>query len=142
MKLINMLCRGRRDNWQAENESADKMGHFRAYCLKDVLAMRDVWNLTRPLTVEEWNEYHVSEAINDRGVAVDYEFAQAAMEYAVAEFDDINQRMFKISGDPKLTVTNHVRKAKWLHEQLWHDEELQQVVRRPEREPGKQDAMQ
>ena len=137
VKLINMLCRGLRSDWSRNFETPDKMGHFRAYCLKDVLAMRDVWQLTRPLTIEEWAEYHVSEQINDRGVAVDYEFAEAAMEYAVAEFADLNERMFKITGDPKLTVTNHVRKARWLHEQLWHDEDLQQVVRRPEREPGK-----
>ena len=130
--LIAQLAGGTRETWNREEfETPEKMGHFRAYCVKDVLSMRDVWQSCRPLTTWEWDEYHASERINDRGVAVDLEFSTAAKEYARAEADDINDRLLEITGDPKLTVTNHVRKARFLHNMLWFDEELQQIVERP-----------
>ena len=131
-RLIQLLSNGSRDNWDsARNETVDKMGHFRAYCLKDVLSMRAVWNSTRPLTLTEWREYHASERINFRGIAVDEEFAEAAMNYANAEFADINRRLAKATGDQKITVTNHPRKARWMYENLWPAPELQELVQRP-----------
>ncbi len=130
--LIAQLANGTRDNWDKELfETPDKMGHFRAYCVKDVLSMRDVWQACRPLTTWEWDEYHASERINDRGVAVDAAFAAAAKEYARAEADDINDQLLELTQDPKLTVTNHVRKAKFLHDMLYFDEDLQHIVERP-----------
>ncbi len=130
--LIAQLANGTRDTWDKELfETPDKMGHFRAYCVKDVLSMRDVWQSCRPLTQWEWDEYHASERINDRGVAVDVAFAAAAKEYARAEADDINDQLLEITGDPKLTVTNHVRKARFLHDMLFFDEDLQKLVERP-----------
>lgn len=137
-KLISMLCHGTRDDWPgASVETPDKMGHFRSYCLKDTVAMRDVWTHTRPLIQSEWDEYHASEEINDRGVKIDVEFAAAAREFATEEAADINTELAILCDDPKMTVTAHLRKAKWLYEQLWPDEELQDVVRKPERVKGK-----
>lgn len=132
--LIAQLSNGARDTWDtATFETPSKMGHFRAYCVKDVLSMRDVWQCCRPLVEWEWHEYWASERINDRGVAVDVEFAAAAKEYARAEAADINQRLYEITGDEKLTVTNHIRKARFLYDILFFNEELQKIVERPPR---------
>ncbi len=137
-RLIRILSHGTREGWDSQRfETPDHMGHFRAYCLKDVLAMRDVWQVCRPLTQDEWAEYHASERINDRGVAVDTWFANAARQYAHAEFDDINGQLAELTEDPRLTLSAHLRKSKWLFEQLWPDEELQELVKRPERVEGK-----
>ena len=137
-KLIMQLSRGDRSTWNPQRfETPAKMGHFRAYCLKDVLAMRDVWDVTRPLTLDEWAEYHVSERINDRGVAVDHEFAAAAMQYAGDEKDEINAKLAELTGDPGMTLNTHLRKAKWLFEELHPDQELQELVTRPEKVEGK-----
>ena len=127
-----------RDQWESERfETAEFMGHFRSYCLKDSLAMRDVWSRCRPLTQAEWAEYHSSERINDRGIAVDIEFAAAAKDYAQAEFNDLNAELFGLTGLERLTITNHVLKARWLHDELWPSDELQQLVTKPEKTPGK-----
>lgn len=132
IRLINLLSMGTRDTWDSEKfETGANMGHFRAYCAKDVMAMRDVWQHTRPLTAQEWAEYHASERVNDNGVAVDHEFAQAAQRYARAESADINKELAELTGDPRLTITAHLRKAKWLHDQLWPDEEIQAMAKRP-----------
>ena len=136
-KLIELLSHGTRETWQREWETPELMGHFRSYCVSDVLSMRDVWQHIRPLTADEWAEYHASEAINDRGVAVDDEFAAAAARYAEAESAEINEGLAETTSDPDMTITAHLRKAKWLFEELWPDEELQEIVRRPERVKGK-----
>lgn len=152
-QLINLLSTGTRESWDSiANETAEKMGRFRSYGTGDVDAMRDVWRMCRPLTMVEWREYQASEKVNDRGIGADVEFARAAMNYANAEFDDINGQLAELCGnwipdqdpqfevfapDIRMTVTNHVRKARWLHEQLAPDEELQELVKRPEREEGK-----
>ncbi len=130
--LIKKLSTGTREDWDsARYENSEYMGHFRAYCASDVNTMRAVWQRTRPLTEVEWHEYHASERINERGVMVDVEFAKAAQHYARAEFADINAELRFLTEDPRLTVTAHLRKAQWLHDQLWCDPELQEIVRRP-----------
>lgn len=137
-QLIRQLSHGDITNWDSQVfETPDKMGHFRAYCVRDCVAMRDVFQYTRPLTNREWEEYHASEMINDRGVMVDVEFAAAAQRYAQAEFDDINGQLADLTGDRALTLSAHLRKAKWLHEQLWPDEELQALTERPMKEDGR-----
>lgn len=130
--LISQLSSGDRSTWDAEAfETPAKMGHFRSYCAKDTTSMRDVWNGCRPLMTWEWAEYHASERVNDRGVAVDVEFATAAKDYARAEAEDINAELAKLTGDPLITVTNHLRKARYLYDMLFFDEEIQQIVERP-----------
>jgi len=136
-RLITLLCDGTRDDWSyAENAIPERMGRFRAYGLHDVYAMREIWQHTRPLTMVEWAEYHSSERVNDRGVAVDAEFAEAAMRYAATEFADINGQLIEVTDDPNMTVTNHVRKAAWLYDQLWPDQELQELTTKPPKRKG------
>jgi len=136
--LINQLCSGDESTWNSEAfETPEKMGRFRAYCARDVVVMRDVVRSIRPLTTTEWAQYHASERINDRGVMIDVQFASAAQKYAQAEFADLNAELFRLTGDNKLTVTNHVRKARWLHEQIEpYDEELAGIVTRPPKPDG------
>jgi DNA polymerase bacteriophage-type len=130
--LIRQLSNGN-GIWDSERfETPASMGSFRAYCRDDVESMRDVWQHTRPLTLDEWAEYHASERINDRGVGIDVEFAHAAQAYAQAEFDDLDKDLYRLTDDIRLTITNHVRKARWLHDQLEpYSDELAELVRRP-----------
>ena len=128
-RLIAQLCTGTREDWSETLH--DKLGRFRAYGAKDTEVMRNVWRSCRPLTLLEWGEYHASEVINDRGVAVDAEFAAAATRYANAETDDLNAELLALTGDARLTVTNHVRKAAWLKAELWPAPELQALMARP-----------
>lgn len=134
-RLIKLLSDGSRADWEPSNEVAERMGRFRAYCMHDVLAMRDIWYCTRPLTLQEWREYHASERINDRGVAVDVEFAEAARDYAQAEAADINKQLAAVTDNRRMTLSHHSLKAAWLHDQLWPSAELQEVCTKPPKEP-------
>jgi len=139
-RLIGQLCSGTRDNWNSQIfETPAKMGHFRAYCAHDVMSMRDIWQHTRPLYQGEWNEYHANERINDRGVEVDAEFAAHAMQYAATEFADINGQLAELTGDKALTLNAHLRKARWLFDELWPAPELQEIVKRPDKKKTKPD---
>lgn len=135
-RLIALLCPGTRATWDKSLETPDKMGRFRVYGRDDTLAMRHVWQACRPLTEGEWEEYHASEHINDRGVMVDVEFARAAQRYAAAEGRDINRQLAKASGNARLTITNHLVKARWLYDELWPAPELQELVKKPEKKEG------
>ena len=151
--LMQLLAHGTRDNLD-KAAVVEEMGRFRAYCLHDIEAMRDVWQCTRPLTGTEWAEFHVSERINDRGAAVDIEFAAAAAKFAAAEQADLDEQLrdlllaaHEVRPDdvrnsknelcgPVFGINHHLRKARWLHTWLDNDQELQQVVERP---PKKKD---
>ena len=132
-QLMSQLAGGTRADWSSEVfETPEKMGRFRKYGVDDTMTTQEIWYCTRPLTADEWREFHVSEAINDRGVMIDVEFAAAARQYAMAEEKDINIDLADLTGDERITVTNHLRKARWLHDQLWPDPDLQQLtVRKP-----------
>lgn len=137
-QLIGLLSTGTREDWDSEKfETSTNMGHFRSYCAKDVDTMRAVWKLTRPLTQTEWDEYHVSERINERGVMVDLEFAKVAQRYAQTEAAEINTQLAAVTQDPQITLTTHLRKAAWLHEQLWPSTDLQELTQRPTKEDEK-----
>ncbi len=133
-RLMGKFAQGTREDWPEAYRTSGDMGVWRSYCKHDCLAMRDIWKLTRPLTDVEWREYHASERVNDRGVAVDVPFAVAASTYAKAEFKDINGQLAELTGDKAITVSAHLRKAQWLHDELWPDEDLRALVERPDGE--------
>lgn len=55
------------------------------YGVQDTDLMRDVWNVTRPLDATEWQEYWVSEKINDRGMLADLDVCAGAVTYRAEE---------------------------------------------------------
>lgn len=130
--LIGALSYGTRAEWDKVLRRDELMAGMRNYCLDDNKAMRDIWQMCRPLSLSEWAEYHASERINDRGVEVDVEFAQAAQMYAAAEQDDVNAWMEEITGED-IRITHHIRKAQWLHKQLEPVPELQRICEKPVR---------
>ncbi len=60
------------------------------YCVRDVEVERFAEQATPPLSEEEHLDWVINERVNDRGLMVDVEFAQAATEYADAELEEIN----------------------------------------------------
>ena len=62
-----------------------------AYCEQDVRAMRSISSAMRDLSADELADYHVNERINDRGVKVDVALCNAAIKYASAEVEEIQE---------------------------------------------------
>lgn len=67
------------------------------YCAQDVRTERDIFERLRALTDTEWQDYHVSEHINDRGVRVDMPLVIAAQAYAKEEEQDIINLVNRLS---------------------------------------------
>jgi len=61
------------------------------YCEQDVRAMRSISKALRPLSIQEVEDYHVNERINDRGVLVDVPLCDAAIKFAAVEREEIDK---------------------------------------------------
>lgn len=80
----------------------------------------------RPLSDDEWRDYHINEAINDRGIPIDTGLAQAAQVYAKAELEDICARLTTLTKGRITSPKQFARIKKWLAEYL--PEELQEFL--------------
>lgn len=73
----------------AFRDDPELMAEMIRYCEQDVRVMREISKAMRPLSADELADYHVNERINDRGVLLDLPLAQAAIKYAAAEMEEI-----------------------------------------------------
>ena len=113
-KLIRLFC----VEGAAPREHPEEWQRFLAYARQDVEAMRDVYRRTRPLPLEEWQQYWAFEHINRRGVAVDMPFVRRAAALAAEDAVAIGRRLAELTGGAVTRVTQAKRIAAWLHDQL------------------------
>src|SRR5690606_22378306 len=69
-KLIALFCT---PNGGTPESHPEEWLRFRSYGRRDTNELREVFKATRPLPFEEWEDYWVSEEINETGVAIDIE---------------------------------------------------------------------
>lgn len=107
-------------NWGAETSLTrpDLWADYCKYGVDDTVLMRQVFQATRALPREEWQDYWVSEQINDRGFAVDVGFARRAAAVADANIDRINQALVRITNGQITKVTQIKRICDWTYDRL------------------------
>ena len=93
-KLIKLFC----VEGAAPSEHPEEWQRFLSYARQDVEAMRDVYRRTRPLPLEEWQQYWAFEHINRRGVAVDMPFVRRAAALAAEDAVAIGRRLAELTG--------------------------------------------
>jgi DNA polymerase len=82
-RLINLFCRPQRGKRIRPEDKPDLWRQFGDYCIQDVRTLIDVWNrLPHRLTNMEERVWLVDQRINDRGIKVDLELAEKAVEAA------------------------------------------------------------
>ncbi|MET0167122.1 MAG: hypothetical protein ABW318_19220, partial [Vicinamibacterales bacterium] len=91
---------------------------FKRYAVQDTQVLRDVFRGTRALERFEWEEYWVSERINERGIAVDIPFCEAAYDVSQAGTGWANRRLQELTGDPVIRITMVKRIADWVYDRL------------------------
>ncbi|NJK30932.1 MAG: hypothetical protein HC927_00210 [Deltaproteobacteria bacterium] len=100
-------------------------GRFKQYCIDDVWLLREIHKKLPPFSATDWQDYAVSEAINDRGVPIDEALCIAASEYYKDELEVLNTKFKQLTG---VSLQHHVKKGLWLKEQLKDREDLLQHV--------------
>ena len=113
-KLIRLFCIEGAD----PREHPEEWQLFLRYARRDVEEMRDVYRRTRPLPLEEWQQYWAFERINRRGVAVDLPFVRRAAALAAEDAVASGRRLAELTGGAVTRVTQAKRIASWLHDQL------------------------
>jgi DNA polymerase len=105
----------------AVKQAISDWGLYLDYSVQDTELMRAVWKTTRPLDASEWQEYWVSERINDRGKLVDLDVARGAVQYRGEEAEFIAAECLRLTdgaiGSP--TLTQQINK--WVFERLPDD---------------------
>lgn len=92
----------------------EKWGQFKAYCIRDVDAEREIrWKLRNfPIPENEMELYQLDQEINDRGILVDRELVSRAVECDLQYKDKATARAYELTG---LSNPNSVSQVKgWL----------------------------
>ena len=89
---------------------------FKEYCRQDVRTERDIRKrLERfPIPEREWDIYHMDQRINDRGVRIDRDLVEKAIECDLMLSESMTERAYQLTG---LENPNSVSQLKtWLEE--------------------------
>lgn len=115
--LIRLLSIPNKDTGEF-NEDPQALRAMGRYCVQDIRTTKSCVNATRLMTQREHADWLVNEAINERGVLIDIELAEAAQAYAEDEYDEIAHELFRASKGAITRHTQTVRAAGWVAEQL------------------------
>ena len=95
---------------------------MQSYCETDVETMRQFCGCLRQLTADEWEQYHVTEKMNDRGVPVQVEFAAAALKYSEQIKYDVDSKILKHTKSKVRNSRARKERDLWLLPQLTKSE--------------------
>ena len=99
----------------------EKWEQFKAYCINDVIAEREVYSILKPYKTQEKERrlYKLDQEINDRGVEVDIVLTEKAIEVAEENKNNLLARMKTLTG---LENPNSPEQLKsWLSEAIDKD---------------------
>lgn len=122
-KLINKFCKARKPSkknpatrWTPSTAPED-WALFKSYCRQDTRAETAVWNKLRTwrLPAVEQRLWEIDQTINDRGIQVDLELAQAAHTMGVMHRDRLIKRAKEITGLDNPNSTKQL--VEWLNSQ-------------------------
>lgn len=92
--------------------------NMKDYCISDVEVMRAAVKCLRPLTDDEWEEYHINAIINERGLPIDVKFCEAALTYTHEVADDANRQLAELTGGKMTKSTQRKARDEWLFPKL------------------------
>lgn len=124
--LINLFC--------MPGSTATPQSHpaewfrFINYGLQDGEEMREVFKSTMPRHPEEWEDYFVSERINERGIAIDVDFVERAARVADFNKRRINAELVRWTNGQVDAVTQVARIADFVYDRMAHAEARELLV--------------
>lgn len=118
--LMLKLCKPRRIDedgtvvWWDDRADQERQGE---YCKQDVKVERALCLMLMPLNARELADYHLSEEINDRGIMVDLELAEAAVAGAAAEKITSDDAIFQLTDGKVEKCTQVARILAWVKDE-------------------------
>jgi len=94
---------------------------YLTYSVQDTDLLRAVWKTTRPLDAQEWQEYWVSERINDRGMLVDLDVCAGAAAYREEEALHVVEQIKEITNGQIAGPTFTAQINTWIYDRLPDD---------------------
>ena len=102
------------------------------YCRTDVAVERLAEKASHPLTEDEYAVWLANEKVNDAGLKVDVEFAEAAAAYADQELDEISRELSRITHGVITGPRQFVRLKKYVAPIAEADAEIREAITRVE----------
>lgn len=135
--LINLFSRANGGTPQSHPEEWER---YKSYAIRDTHELREVFKTTRKLPRREWEEYWVSERINERGMRVDLDFCRRAAAIAEADKARTNKLLRHLTDGAIEKISQVAKLADWLWDRLdspearnlmikeWDEEEGEEIV--------------
>jgi DNA polymerase len=119
-RLMMQMCRPREvkpDGTIIWWDEPAKLQQLYEYCKQDVRVERELESRLMPLSDEEQALWVLDYKINQRGIYVDRDAAQAAIEIVTVEQDRLNAEMRKVTDNFVGFCTEAARLTKWVQKQ-------------------------
>ena len=103
IKFFSVPCKATKANggrtWNRPEHAPDKWATFKAYNKRDVEVEMSIQKaLARfPVPDSVWEEYHISEEINDRGIGLDKQMVKQAIELDALSRDELSAEMQRLT---------------------------------------------
>lgn len=118
IKYFSLPCKPTKVNggrlWNCPQHAPDKWAIFKAYNKRDVEVEMSIQKMLTKFPVPDfvWEEYHLSEQINDRGIGLDRQMVEQAIQLDAQSRDELSAEMQKLT---QLENPNSVAQMKqWL----------------------------
>ena len=135
IKFFSVPCKATKTNggrtWNRPEHAPDKWATFKAYNKRDVEVEMSIQKaLARfPVPDSVWEEYHISEEINDRGIGLDKQMVKQAIELDALSRDELSAEMQRLTN---IDNPNSVAQMKlWLAD---HGREVESLDKKAVRE--------
>jgi len=100
------------------DENADDRVLMKDYNVSDVECMRALAKCCRELSDDEWEEYHLTCKINERGIPIDITFADQALGYANEVANDADDHIRRLTNGLMIKHTQRKARDEWLMPKL------------------------
>ena len=114
-QLIRLLSLPKPDG--TFNTDPTLMAEMIAYCEQDVKVMRTISKAMRDLSDQELSDYHINERINDKGVLLDKPLAEAAINFASIELEEIQALVADVTKGA-ITSVRSPKMREWVEARL------------------------
>lgn len=114
-ELIRMFCNA---TGAQPYEQPEKWELFKAYAVRDTDRLREVYRRTRPLSPAEWEDYWVSEIVNERGVGIDLYYVERGAKLAAYAVADLNRQIAEWTDGDIKTVNQTKAIADYVFDRL------------------------